>query len=474
MKASALPGEVMLMALLVPTLTAGPRPAGSETGSIQIAVDTSRNTGSIDLTRYALGQGGLSAQPMISDRIEQVRQLHPQTINFFLQEYFNIYPAHHRFNWVTLDKAIEAVEATGAKPIMNLTLKPKVLYPKIDAQVTDPTDYAEWEELIYQLVRHCNDRNYGITYWLVENEGDIGEMSGCPYKFTPESYLRYYQHTVSAIRRADPKAKVGGPAPAAYENFGSPFVDALTNYAAREAVPFDFLCFHGYNNDPRWFRELIEHMKDKLAAHPQLSHVETMIDQWNIDLGNPNQNPDYQPAFILETTQTFYQAGLTRSSYYQIRDYFVDPKEFLPFFSPPGTTFMAHWWNEMPQYDGLYDNQDRLRPAYYAFRLLSLIKGDQLPVTGTSPSLNALAARGGPWVNVLLWNFPLEGEGKTADVTVQFPFEKQGAVRLVRLNAAAPVNNLEQIRNTKIADLQAQPLRLSVRPYEIYWIEVTE
>ena len=75
---------------------------------------------------------------------------------------------------------------------------------------------------------------------------------------------------------------------------------------------------------------------------------------------------------------------------------------------------------------------------------------------------------------MVLWNFPLEGEGRTSDVTVRFPFEKQGAVRLVRLNAAAAVNNLEQIRNTKIADLQAQPLRLSVRPYEIYWIEVTE
>jgi hypothetical protein len=128
----------------------------------------------------------------------------------------------------------------------------------------------------------------------------------------------------------------------------------------------------------------------------------------------------------------------------------------------------------MPQYDGLYDNQNRLRPAYYAFKLLSLIKGEQLPVAGTNSDLNALAARGGPWVNVVLWNFPLEGSGKPYDATVQFPSTTNGDVRVVRLNPDSPTNNLEQISNGAISDLARRPLRVTLRPYEIYWIEVSE
>lgn len=136
----------------------------------------------------------------------------------------------------------------------------------------------------------------------------------------------------------------------------------------------------------------------------------------------------------------------------------------------------------MPQYDGLYDNQDRVRPAYYAFKLLSLIKGEQLPVTGTTPEIKALAARGGQWVNAVLWNFPKDGEGKPLDVTAQFPFEKMvamwpkatGTVRLIRLNTEASVNNLEMLRTTKVSDLQAHPIHLTLHPYEIYWVEVTE
>jgi hypothetical protein len=215
-------------------------------------------------------------------------------------------------------------------------------------------------------------------------------------------------------------------------------------------------------------------MRAKLAKYPSLGQTPTYIDQWNMDLGKPILNPYFQPAFVLETTLAFYKAGLTGAAYYQIRDYFVDEAMFSGFLSAPGMANMARWWNEMPQYDGLYDNQDRVRPAYYAFKLLSLIRGEQLSVTSPLPDIKALAARGRHWVNVVLWNYPRDAKGGPRETTVRFPSEKQGGVRLVRLNPEAAVNNLDQIRTAKISDLVAHPLRLTLRPYEIYWIEVTE
>ena len=317
----------------VPGATSNP-PVAASAASVNLVVNTSQTSGPIDLTRYALGQGGLSDQPMISDRIDQIGQLHPQTIRLFVQEYFDLYPAHHQYHWVTLDRAIEAILATGAKPIMNLCFKPRVLYPQINHEIVDPTDYAEWEELIYQLVKHCNqDRKFGIEYWEVGNEGDIGESGGCPYKFTPQSYVSYYGHTVRAIRRADPHAKVGGPALAGYQ---SPLGDALIASAGQGQVPLDFISWHLYSNDPREFWKTIDYMQAKLAKYPQLNQVETILDEWNMSLGNPVLNPYFQPAFILETTLGFYQKGLSRSSYYHIRDYFVDAANFSGFMSERG------------------------------------------------------------------------------------------------------------------------------------------
>jgi hypothetical protein len=463
---------VFALFLLAPVLMAGPGGAAGP-ATLKVVVDTSQRVGPIDLTRYALGQGGLSEQPVISDRVAQIAQLHPQTIRLFLEEYFDLYPAHGHYHWATLDKAIEAILATGAKPIMNICFKPHVLYPQINQEIVEPNDYGEWEEVIYQLVKHCNvERGYGIEYWEVANEGDIGEAGGCPYKFTPENYVAYYTHTARAIRRADAHAKVGGPALAGYR---SPIGDALLEAARSGQALLDFLSWHMYDSDPREFAKSTRYMKAKLAKYPQLGQVETILDEWNMSLWNPVLNPYFQPAFILETTLGFWQEGLSRSGYYHIRDDFVDEALFAKFTSARSAAAMAHWWNEMPQYDGLYDNQGRTRPAYYAFKLLSLMRGEQLSVHGTTLEVHALAARGvGPWVNVILWNFPPEGAGSAQPVSVQFPSEHKASARVVRLNAESPVNTLEQVSNGDFTDLAGHPIKMTLRPYEVYWIEVTE
>lgn len=442
----------------------------------ELVVDTVHSPGPIDLTRYALGQGGLSDQPMITSRIDQIAQLHPKTMHIFLQEYFDIYPAHNQYHWDTFDKTLEAVRATGATPIVSLVFKPKVLFPKVDDSTVAPTSWSEWENVIFHVVKHVNDRNFGVKLWILTNEGDLGEPGGVPFRFpNVDSYLEYFRHTASAILRADPSAKIGGPAPA---NWKSDEVDALIAAAGKGEVPLDFLTFHGYNNDPEMFRHMIDTMKAKLSSYPSLTRVQTFIDQWNFSSWatglTPNVDPYYQPAFVMETTRVFYEAGLEGAAFFHIRDYFVDEKEFTPWMSAKGTANMARWWNEMPQYEGIYDNQDRVKPDYFAFKLLSLIRGQKLPVAGTGDEIHALAARGGHWVNLVIWNYPQESKSTSHDVVVRFPDETEGHVRVVRLNAAAASDNLEQMRYDPVTTLQDRPIQLTLHPYEIYWIEITE
>ena len=235
---------------------------------LNLVIDTSRTMGDIDLTRYALGQGGLSSDPMFDAEVPQIAHLHPQTIRIFVLDHFEIYPAHGVYQWAKLDRTIETILATGAKPIMCLAIKPHVLYPKIDQDIVHPTDYQEWEQLIYQLVKHCNeDRKFGIVYWEVGNEGDIGEDGGCPYRFRPDDYVTYYAHTAAAILRADPRARVGGPAAAGYE---TPIIDALIAQAGAGKIPLHFVSWHMYNSHPEDFRQSIRTIRAKLGKYPVL------------------------------------------------------------------------------------------------------------------------------------------------------------------------------------------------------------
>jgi hypothetical protein len=440
--------------------------------TVELLVDTTQTIGDIDLTRYALGQGGLSDQPIIDPHIDQLRQLEPQTIRLFVQEYFDLYPERGRYHWDTLDKSVEAILATGAKPIMALCFKPRVLYPKIDQDVVHPTGYNEWEKLIFALVTHCNhERKFGIEYWEVGNEPDIGEDGGCPYRFKPEDYVIYYTHTAEAIRKADAKAKVGGPALAGYR---SRIGDLLIEHCAAGHAPLHFFSWHVYANDQRQFRDSIKEVKSKLARHPQLNQTETILDEWNMSLGNPMLSPSFQPAFVLETTHVFHEAGLTRSAYYHIRDIFVDRSKYDSWMSATGVNFMAHWWNTMPQYDGLWDNQGRVRPAYCVFRLLGLIKGQKLAVSGTTADIKAIAARNESWNHVVVWNFPSSGQNDGPDVVVRFSKSQRGEFRLMKLNAGAPVNNLEVVRHGGRGELESKPIQLPLPPYAVAWIEVSQ
>ncbi|RPI20673.1 MAG: hypothetical protein EHM61_26560, partial [Acidobacteria bacterium] len=243
----------------------------------------------------------------------------------------------------------------------------------------------------------------GIQYSEVGNEPDIGEDGGCPYRFTHESYCRYYEYTVAAALRADPQAKVGGPA-LAY--FKSPILPALFELCASRQVPLHFVSWHIYNSDPAAIRATIDYVKALLGRYPKLK-PETVLDEWNMALTTPPENARIQPCFVAEVAWQMKDAGLDLSCYYHIRDFHVDRDRFARFFSAKGASFMAAWWNRMPQYDGLFDYQNNVRPPYFAFKLLSRLTGDRLAADSSSPTAHAFLTYDQTYDlhSLLIWNF---------------------------------------------------------------------
>jgi hypothetical protein len=402
----------------------------------QMRLDLAGRLGPFDIDHMALGQGGLSDQPMWDDRVNEVLSLHPRIIRLFIQEYFNLLPQRGKYHWDTLDASVDTILKTGATPLMNIDFKPRVLYPAIDEKVVDPTDYAQWEQLIFEMVKHYRDRGSRIQYWEVANEPDIGENGGCPYLFTPESYQRYYQHTVAAIRRADPSARVGGPALA---NSRSAILPALLDFADQRKVPLDFVSWHIYSSDPQRVRATIDYVHELLKKHPAL-HPETILNEWNMALRDPPQDPQFQPCYIVETVYQMKEGGLDYSCYYHIRDFQVDFDTFAQFMSPKGVAMMTRWWNRSTQWDGLFDYNGRVRPSYYAFKLLSRLTGERLRLDSPAGAIHGLATYDPRLLvyNVLLWNFSVT-PARIEIALDHVPAEM--VLRKVTLDAAAPVDD---------------------------------
>jgi xylan 1,4-beta-xylosidase len=443
-------------------------PAAAQPREATLTLDFSKDLGPALMDHISLGQGGLSPDPMWDGRIAEIRALHPRLIRLFVQEYFDVMPAVGKFHFETLDRSVDEIVQAGAIPLMSIAIRPKVLYPKIDQDIVDPTDYSEWEALISAMVEHYKQRGLSGIYWEVGNEGDIGERGGSPYHFTPENYVRYYRHTVAAILKADPKAHVGGPAIARYT---SPILPALLDASDQEKIPLSFVSWHIYNSDPKAAQGTIAYVHDLLVKHPSL-HPETILDEWNMALTVPPTDPRIQPAFIAETAWRMKESGLDYSCYYHIRDYHVDRAQFASYTSSGGASFMASWWNRMPQYSGLFDYQNVIRPAYFSFELLARLTGNRLEANSNDDSVHAFLTfdKVYAYYSLMLWNF----SAAPVDVTLNLQSLPDTLTAHRReLDATAPSED-ENARLHPLEDVtltpSAAPAQVHLEPYGIqFW-----
>jgi xylan 1,4-beta-xylosidase len=440
---------------------------GAQTPAHVQVVFTNR-LGPLNINRMGLGQGGLSEEPMWDSRVAEVRALKPRLIRLFVQEYFDLLPRRRTFRFDTLDRAVDTILKTGAEPLMCLCFKPRALFPEINQDIVEPKDYAAWEDLIFRLVSHYKKRGARIRYWEIANEPDIGEDGGCPYRFKPDSYVRYYRHTAAAILRADADARVGGPALA---NVRSPLLPALLDASQTNHAPVYFVSWHIYTSAPGAVGDTIHYVKDLLKKYPALK-PETILDEWNMDLMNPPLDSRFQPCYVAEVIWQMKEAGLDYSCYYHIRDWYVDFDKFARFFSPKGTAFMARWWNRMPQFDGLFDYQNNTRPSYFAFKLLSRLTGEQLRLTSDHSAVHGLAAHDEQMrmENLVLWNFSAEAVPVELSIV---GLVRDTRIRHIILDAqTASSDENARLRPEPFATLPKGDRRLDLRfePYAIhYW-----
>ena len=368
--------------------------------------------GPLELSRHGVGHGGINSLPLPDRVVQGTAALKPQLIRIFIQEFFNIYPDHGRFDWSKLDPYMDALARTGAKVIAAITIKPEPLYPDIDHSIWRPTDVGEWQAVIRALVRRYSVERDIVTHWEIGNEPDIGEDGGSPYLIRdPADYAAYYTMTLHPILEAFPNAKVGGPALATMHH--EPLPGLLRRHAQGD-LPLDFLSWHLYHSDPGR-HGYQTHMARLLAREPlgvggRLP--ELMVTEWNCDFAPVSVEDDaldprraaLTAAAILEMRST----GLDRSFYYHLWDQICYPEEFGRFFSERGARYMARYWNDIPIRFGLFGVNGDVRPQYFVFRMLAGLGEDEVHSRSDTRGIRALAGRSGDAVSVFLVNHDLD------------------------------------------------------------------
>jgi xylan 1,4-beta-xylosidase len=373
------------------------------------------------------------------------------------------------YDWKIVDRIFDTLRGQGLKPLVEIGFMPEALstkprpyaIPKVMHEppknaltggwTYPPKDHARWEGLIEAWARHCGER-FGRReaeswFWELWNEPDIGYWKG-----KLDGYLRLYDHTAAALKRALPGARLGGPhvtgpgSPGA-ERFMRRFLEHCLggkNAATGKAgTPLDFVAFHAKGGTA--FLKDKGHVRMNLGNH--LRHIDrgfAVVASFDKLKGKPIIIGESDPDGCAACSARFFPAngyrnGAQYASYTAatfMRKLDLADRHRVNF---EGAVTWAFEFENQPWFDGfrVLASNGVVLPVFNTFRLFSRLEKQRVAVDNPSaksldaliresvrrePDVHAFAARGRRALSVLVWHY--HDDGVTGpEVTVELALQ---------------------------------------------------
>jgi xylan 1,4-beta-xylosidase len=348
-----------------------------------------------------------------------------------------------QFNFTILDQVIETFLQNGCKPIVELGFMPDVLSsgpqpkPNYDYSTGDlwkypPKDYQQWQELVYETVKHFvakyGEEEVSRWYWEVWNEPDTPNY----FKGSVKDYCKMYDYAAAAATAALPTVKIGGPALAHHPQFLQKFLEHCArgkNYVSRErGSRLNFISVHakgtgwplvGEPFEMPSLRRILSQLQSYHAVLQQFSQfadLEILVDECDMAVGTnfgmydfPEyefHNTEYYPTFVIRMAKA-------------LLGFMLEKKLPIKLF-----TTWAFYFEGKRFFEGnraLFTNENIKNPIFNAFVLLEGLGETRLrlitdsPATGSFPQVDGLAtiAADGS-VAVVIWNFDEDAKNSGA------------------------------------------------------------
>ena len=353
------------------------------------------------------------------------------------------------YNWTIVDKIFDTYIERGMKPMAQIGFMPEAMSTKPQpyrhhwepgAKYNDiytgwaypPKDYAKFAALVYEWVIHSVAR-YGKKeveswYWELWNEPNIGYWKG-----TTEEYIKLYDYTADAVKRALPTARIGGPEVTGpnsktSEAFMRAFLDHVVggkNYATgKTGSPLDFITFHA-KGAPKLVNGVVQmNMGTQLrdidkgfeivASYPTLKKLPIIIGESDPE-GCAACSEDFHPQNAYRNGTMY--ASYTAASFARKHD-LADARGV----NLLGAVTWAFEFEDQPWFRGFRDlaTNGVDKPVLSVFRMMGLMQGNRAEVKQElaydykkvrdesvrgEPDINAFAAKDAREATVMVWNY---------------------------------------------------------------------
>jgi xylan 1,4-beta-xylosidase len=371
------------------------------------------------------------------------------------------------YNWKIVDRIFDTLRDRGLKPFVEIGFMPEALsvqprpyaIPKVTQGLPKqaltggwthpPKDYARWEGLIEAWAKHCGER-YGRSeaeswFWELWNEPNI------PYwKGKPSDYHRLYDHTAAALKRALPKARLGGPHTTSPGDKGAEkFLRGFLEHCLRgknavtgkTGTPLDFVAFHAKGGTAF----VKGHVRMNLGNH--LRHVDrgfAVVASYPQLKGKPVVIGESDPDGCAACSARFFPAnGYRNGAHYASYTAATFPRKLdlaeRHGVNLEGAVTWAFEFENQPWFDGLrvLATNGVVLPVFNTFRLFSLLEKRRVLTEAPSAKgldalirdgvrkegdVDAFATRGPRALSVLVWHYHDDGApgpGAAVELTLQ-------------------------------------------------------
>lgn len=340
-----------------------------------------------------------------------------------LKEYVDRLPSLGTTRWAT------EAHKKGGRPVIGLMEVPRWLQQGgSDANLRPPADWEGWARYVEATVRFFNGQ-LGLDAWyVVWDEPDL-EMfwkGG-----SEEDYFKLYRFSVLGARRADPKAKIGGPGVSAWTAKGprskgeKSLLFNFIRYASENSLPevklsrlpIDFVAWHQFDTDPKGspllYQSASEDVREWLTQFGYDPKTELGIGSWNswLNFGkdpnelSPERDKEFTAAYVVRSLEGMDRAGIGHHLFFNLFEQWqwngISPARREREFA--GKEFMGGF--------GLFTKEGVIKPVFNAFKALSALEGERLAVKSDDPYLTVLASKSEDQLVVLISNFIWPQEG---------------------------------------------------------------
>lgn len=337
------------------------------------------------------------------------------------------------YNFQYIDMLYDELLQIGIRPFVELSFMPDALASGTQtvfwwkSNVTPPTDYSKWGNLIRKFAEHLVMR-YGLEevenwYFEVWNEPNHPAF----FSGTREDYFKMYDIAAQAIKGVSPSLQVGGPATA-----GNAWIPELIEHCASNQIPLDFISTHTYGvfgDFDEFGNKQLYLIKNQDCIIQSCQKVREQIQQSSM--------PDLKLHYT-EWSASFSSRDPIHDTYIEAAYILYNLKRVAPFVDS-----MSYWTftdifeeagiAETPFHGGfgLMNLESIKKPAYFAYSFLNQLGDIELECEDTDAYI---CKKTNDSIQILFWSFQLPNQKEEPNGVFfkrDLPTEQEDDVRIV-------------------------------------------